>query len=275
MPLTAAIGAGTLRAFGPWQGWEPGLWAVAATTVTVLWHLSVLARMALDSALFHEVPRWDYYAHAEVEIGEVRARDRHAVMQRSRQRVEEFSRTHNLVHVSLGIPAPTPHGYIEASTLQVDGYRHVSIGHRWLNRGSRHLPAILEHELAHLRRRDALRRLIRRAAGSGLAVAAAWHGPVPAAAVVCGALLMAGVVAGWWSELACDRAAQRSCGPVAAAAMWREQIEEDRDVPLLRRWTAAVLSLSSHPPLRLRMWLASCGRSCGGRARDGQAASDA
>uniref|UniRef100_UPI002F913608 hypothetical protein n=2 Tax=unclassified Kitasatospora TaxID=2633591 RepID=UPI002F913608 len=233
-----------------------------------MWHMSVLGRIALDSALFHEVPRWDYYAYAEVELGEVPARDRHAIMRRSRQRVEEFTRIHNLVHVSLGIPAPTPHGYAEASALQAEGRRHISIGHRWLNRDSRHLPVILEHELAHLRRRDVFRRLFRRAAGSGLAVAAAWGEPLPTAAAVCGALLMAGVAAGWWSELASDRAARRSCGSVAAAAMWREQIEEDRGIPRLRRWAVAGLSLSSHPPLRLRMWLASRGRPYGGRIRN-------
>ncbi len=74
----------------------------------------------------------------------------------------------------------------------------------------------------------------------------------------------------WWGELACDMAANNRCGRETAVACWQQELDRRLAVPPLRRWGFWLLGLISHPPTRLRLWMARwatpSARSCAPRA---------
>jgi Zn-dependent protease with chaperone function len=121
---------------------------------------------------------------------------------------------------------------------------------------TRHLPAAVEHELAHLARRDTGKRL---AAGL-LAVG-------PFAATALGAWLLTTFFR-WWVEIACDLQAVRACGREAVADMWRANLAHDRSSsrPLASRVRGTLRALRTHPPLRLRVLCAMRLPVCASRA---------
>ncbi|MCL3999133.1 M48 family metalloprotease, partial [Streptomyces lavenduligriseus] len=132
--------------------------------------------------------------------------------------------------------------------------RHVWLGMRWLHpRHTPHPPAVLEHELAHLQRRDTGKRIAAESLAVTTASLAAGLLSLPAFILTAAAAWMLNTLFFWWGELACDLAAVRACGRTAVTAMWREDLDRERaHSTLLRIWVTA-RSLPTHPPIRLRI----------------------
>ncbi|MER7671350.1 hypothetical protein ABTY61_23195 [Kitasatospora sp. NPDC096128] len=212
-------------------------------------------RAAMDTAVLLDAPRWRAFATSDSDLAGIPAARRRSTMDLAARRVREFAELSGLGHVSIGIPYPSPSGYEEAFTLQHGRERHVSIGIAWLNEDAEHLPLVLEHELAHLRRAHGPQRRVRRCVGSAIVVAAGWFMPVLGAAAATAAVLFLGAAWSWVEELACDLEARRRCGAAAQVARWREQVIRDRGVPRLQRWWIALVGSGSHPPVYLRLLL--------------------
>ncbi|MGD1220486.1 M48 family metalloprotease [Streptomyces krungchingensis] len=131
---------------------------------------------------------------------------------------------------------------------------HVWLGMRWLHpRHTAHLPAVLEHELAHLSRRDTGKRIAVEAVAVATAGLAAGLLPLPAFILTAAAVWVLTILFFWWGELACDLAAVRVCGRTAVADMWREDLERDRARSFLPRIWVTARSVRTHPPMRLRI----------------------
>ncbi|MFC8949502.1 M48 family metalloprotease [Streptomyces rochei] len=134
---------------------------------------------------------------------------------------------------------------------------HVWLGLRWFHpRHTAHLPAVLEHELAHLQRRDTGKRIAVESAAVATVGLTAGLLPLFHFSLTAATVWMLTVLFFWWGELFSDLAAVRVCGRTAVADMWREDLERDRARLLLARiWTTA-RSLRTHPPMRLRLVVA-------------------
>ncbi|MEU0213929.1 M48 family metalloprotease [Streptomyces sp. NPDC006265] len=131
---------------------------------------------------------------------------------------------------------------------------HVWLGMRWLHpRHTAHLPAVLEHELAHLQRRDTGKRIAAESILVATVALAAGLLPLPGFVVTAAAAWMLNALFFWWGELACDFAAVRTCGRTAVADMWREDLERERGRALLQRIWVTARSVRTHPPKRLRI----------------------
>ncbi|WP_437080842.1 M48 family metalloprotease [Streptomyces sp. enrichment culture] len=131
---------------------------------------------------------------------------------------------------------------------------HVWLGMRWLHpRHTAHLPAVLEHELAHLQRRDTGKRIAAESIAMAAVGLAAGLLSLPAFLLTAVAAWMLTILFFWWGELACDLAAVRLCGRTAVADMWREDLERDRARSLLPRIWVTACSLRTHPPMHLRI----------------------
>ncbi|MFC8013953.1 M48 family metalloprotease [Streptomyces cinereoruber] len=83
-------------------------------------------------------------------------------------------------------------------------------------------PAVLEHELAHLQRRDTGKRIAVETAAVTMVVLASGLLPLPAFVLTTAIAGTLTVLYSWWGELACDLAAARVCGRTAVANMWRD-----------------------------------------------------
>ncbi|MFG2563560.1 hypothetical protein [Streptomyces sp. NPDC048496] len=131
------------------------------------------------------------------------------------------------------------------------------LGTRWFHpRDTRHLPAVLEHELAHVRRADPRKRLIAETAAVSVTAFAAGMLPRPAFAL---AALTAWLGIGafrWWGELASDAHAVRTCGRALVVGMWSADLAEERTMPWVFRSWHTLCALRMHPPLHLRRWFA-------------------
>ncbi|MFE0775412.1 M48 family metalloprotease [Streptomyces sp. NPDC058861] len=131
---------------------------------------------------------------------------------------------------------------------------HVWLGMRWLHpRHTAHLPAVLEHELAHLQRRDTGKRIAAESTLMATVALAAGLLPLSDFVLTATAAWMLNTLFLWWGELACDFAAVRTCGRTAVADMWREDLEREWDRALLQRIWLTVRSVRTHPPKRLRI----------------------
>ncbi|MBH1937852.1 hypothetical protein I5Q34_26880 [Streptomyces sp. AV19] len=177
-------------------------------------------------------------------------------MRRVEERVEAFAGESGMERISLSAAGGRIGTWNAASSVRFGRRGHVTLGHVWL-RPERNavMPYTLEHELAHLRRRDSHARLAAASVGVVLMVLCTGLLPLGRAAAALAGLGVLWVAYLWWSELACDRAAARRCGREMAVASWRQELGDARRVPPVRRLFFAFLALRSHPPLRLRLWL--------------------
>lgn len=144
-------------------------------------------------------------------------------------------------------------GYRDASSSRVGTRAHLWLGLHWFHpEATHHLLPVLEHELAHVRRRDTRRRLVRDPLAAAAIVLAAGRLPHLTAALAALAILAWLTAAHWWDELACDIHAVRACGRDPVAEMWAADLSAAARQPLLTRTWHGLLALRTHPPDRLR-----------------------
>ncbi|MFI5864733.1 hypothetical protein [Streptomyces sp. NPDC051546] len=145
----------------------------------------------------------------------------------------------------------------EAASLR-DGRRaHLWLGSNWFApEDTVHLPVILEHELAHIERRDNQRSSVLQAVGVLLSVLAAAWLPLPGSLLTAAALRLLYMGWVWNGELACDARAVRTCGRASVIVLWRRNTDLLRTLPRTARLWHGLRSASTHPPYRLRVWWA-------------------
>lgn len=222
------------------------------------WHGHYTSDRATSSGSFAQALTWDSLRMRQTE-GHVRA----------------FAARHGLERVSIALPGDR-HSFKDARATSHGRRGHLWLGAHWFHpRHTQHVAPVLEHELAHVRRRDTrTRRAIEICALVAVTLAA---GLLPAWAFTAAALIAWTNTAGlhWWTELACDAAAVRACGRTAVAAMWTADIADVRPVKAPGQPTALYLAMAAeratylaarawnfiraghrHPPLRLRRWFA-------------------
>lgn len=179
---------------------------------------------------------------------------------RMRQTTEHVRRTtaeRGLKKITLATSSETD-SWADARSTGHGRRGHVWLGMRWLHpRHTHHLPAVLEHELAHLQRRDTGKRIAAESAAVAVVGLAAGLLSLPAFALTAAAAWALNTMFFWWGELACDLAAVRVCGRTAVADMWREDLDRECARPVLPRIWVTVRSLRTHPPLRLRILCAN------------------
>ncbi|MFE7115957.1 M48 family metalloprotease [Streptomyces sp. NPDC057654] len=219
------------------------------------WERHDRASRAVDVGLMAQHMTWDGYvrplAVSPDEPDHIVALA--ARMRQTEEYVQAFAAGHGLERVSIAVAGHRLGQVRDASSLRHGNRAHLWLGHRWFTPdATAHLPVLLEHELAHVRRRDNRKRLIGETSAVTVTVGAAGMLPLPSLAFVAGGIVVLLSMSLWWDELACDTAAVRACGRPAAAALWAVELDEARTQPLLRRAGEALLALRTHPPLRLR-----------------------
>ncbi|WP_167546262.1 M48 family metalloprotease [Streptomyces zinciresistens] len=241
------------------RGPAAGIAVAVAVAAGGLWAIQGRARQQSAVALGPTAQALTWQVHADRKPRPSDSDTHKRIAARMRQTTEHVRRTtaeRGLEKVTLGTSDETG-SWADARSTGHGGRGHVWLGMRWLHpRHTAHLPAVLEHELAHLQRRDTGKRL----AAESLAVAVvgllAGLLSLPAFLLAATAAWMLTVLFFWWGELACDLAAVRFCGRAAVADMWREDLERDQARSLLPRVWATTRSLCTHPPTRLRILFA-------------------
>ncbi|MGW0298106.1 hypothetical protein ACWDYK_15575 [Streptomyces anthocyanicus] len=175
-------------------------------------------------------------------------------MRQTEDYVRAFAARHGLERISLALPGDR-HSFKDARATGHGRRGHLWLGAHWFHpRHTQHLAPVLEHELAHLRRRDTrTRQVIETCAVVAVTLAA---GLLPTLAFTAVALVAwtSTAALNWWAELACDAAAVRACGRTAVAAMWTADIADERATSLTARAWNFIRAGHRHPPLRLRRW---------------------
>ncbi|MFF4227460.1 hypothetical protein ACFYZH_32060 [Streptomyces abikoensis] len=239
--IMLAVVAGVLRAWSGLSGLGNTVWAGAAG----------------------QDMTWRTYRDPDLTVAKDGARDKDvefliSQMRRVEERVEAFAGESGMERISLSVAGGRIGTWNAASSVRFGRRGHVTLGHIWLwPERNAVMPYTLEHELAHLRRHDSHTRTAGAVVGVVLMVLCTGLLPLERAAAALAGLGVLWVAYLWWSELACDRAAARRCGREMAVASWRQELEDARLVPPVRRLFYALWALQSHPPLRLRLWL-SC-----------------
>ncbi|MFB6984622.1 hypothetical protein ACNPQN_32765 [Streptomyces sp. NPDC056297] len=177
-------------------------------------------------------------------------------MRKTEHHVRTFTHQHSLERISIALPLNRG-AFGDARSTRHGARGHLWLGQKWFHpRHTHHLPAVLEHELAHLRRRDTHKRLIAESTAVAATALCAGLLPLPALTLI---TLTAGLGVGavhWWGELACDAAAVRACGRAPVAAMWSADLADERTMPRASRTWHTLRAARAHPPLRLRRWFA-------------------
>lgn len=222
------------------------------------WHGHHTSDRAVSSGSFAQALTWDAFVHP------VKAPDHPtalylamaARMRQTEHYVRAFAVQHGLERISLALPGDR-HSLKDARATGHGRRGHLWLGAHWFHpRHTQHLPPVLEHELAHLRRRDTRTRwVIETCALVAVTLAA---GLLPTWAFIATALIawVSTAAMHWWAELACDAAAVRACGRTSVAAMWSSDIADERTTSLTARTWNFTRSGHRHPPLRLRRWFA-------------------
>ncbi|MFJ2627678.1 hypothetical protein ACIO6T_30830 [Streptomyces sp. NPDC087532] len=177
-------------------------------------------------------------------------------MGKTEHHVRAFAQQHSLERISIALPLSRG-AFGDANSTRHGARGHLWLGQKWFHpRHTHHLPAVLEHELAHLRRHDTRKRLIAESAAVAATTLCSGLLALPALTlIVLTARLSLGAVR-WWGELACDAAAVRACGRAPVAAMWSADLADERTMPWVTRTWHTMRAVRIHPPLRLRRWFA-------------------
>jgi hypothetical protein len=224
-----------------------GIWA---------WHGRVAQYSSVSGGQMVQALTWDIHVDRPTEPSDDDwYRQVASRMRQTGEHVRRSAARLGLERITLATSS-TPARYSEASSTRQGSSGHVWLGMRWFHEAhTHHLPAVLEHELAHLRRRDSTKRLI--AESSCLMATALAAGLLPLstfALLAMGAcLFLALALYRWWVELACDMHAVRACGRQAVTDMWRAELNLDRSRPRASKAWATLGALRTHPPLRLRI----------------------
>jgi hypothetical protein len=226
-----------------------GVWA---------WHGRYTSDRAVSGGYLAKLATWDLYVHPRTPLKDDDGLYT-ALAQRMRQtdrHVRAFAAQHGLELISIALPTKRE-AFGDARSTRHGNRGHLWLGTRWFHpRHTHHLPAVLEHELGHLRRRDTRKRLVAETIAVEAAALAAGLLSLPAFALTAWTAWLGIGAVHWWSELACDAAAVRACGRSPVAAMWSADLAEERTMPWASRTRNALRALHRHPPLRLRRWFA-------------------
>lgn len=217
------------------------------------WHGHHTSDRAVSSGSFAQAMTWDPFVRPHrtpeptVLYLEMAAR-----MRQTEVYVDAFASRHGLDSISVALPGDG-HSHKDARAAA-----HRRVGHLWLGalwfhpQHTHHLPAVLEHELAHIRRGDTRRRLVVETCALVTVVLASGLLPLWAFTVTALTAWFATAALHWWAELSCDAAAVRACGPTSVAAMWTADITDERTTSLATRAFNFIRKGHLHPPLRLR-----------------------
>ncbi|MGP3951207.1 hypothetical protein [Streptomyces sp. 7N604] len=227
-----------------------GVWA---------WHGRHTHDRGVSSGYFAQSLTWDLFVRPRTLPENDHGGLYTAMAERMRQtehHVRIFAARHGLERISIALPSERG-GFGDARSTRHGKRGHLWLGQRWFSpRYTRHLPAVLEHELAHLRRRDTRKRLLAETCAVSATTLAAGLLPLPAFAWAAGTSWLGIGAFRWWGELACDAHAVRACGRSPVADMWSADLAEERTTPLAFRTWTTLRVLHMHPPLRLRRWFA-------------------
>lgn len=180
-------------------------------------------------------------------------------MRSTERHLHAVARRHRLERLTIAFVDGWDHdGHGNEAASVRDGRRaHVWLGSNWVGPDDAvHLPVVLEHELAHILRRDNQRSTVLQAVGVLLMVLEAAWAPWPVAVLTAAALRLLYIGWAWHSELACDARAVRACGRAPVIALWRRHTDLLHTLPRPARLRLSLNSASTHPPYRLRLWWA-------------------
>ncbi|MFJ8752204.1 M48 family metalloprotease [Streptomyces sp. NPDC102441] len=225
-----------------------GVWA---------WHGRAIQRASVADGWEIQALTWDIHVNRRPAPSDSELyRELTARMRQTGQHVRTGVGRHGLERITLATSSE-PGGYSDARSTRHRALGHLWLGMRWFNpRHTRHLPAVLEHELAHLTRRDTTKRLVAEtAAVTATALASGLLATGSFALTALGAWLLT-TLYHWSVEIACDLHAVRACGREPVAEMWRADLALERSRPRALRIRGTLCALRTHPPLRLRVFCA-------------------
>ncbi|MBT2459995.1 hypothetical protein [Streptomyces sp. ISL-86] len=222
------------------------------------WHGRQTQERAVSGGYFAQCTTWDLYVRPHRPPADPTTLYT-ALAQRMRQtdeHVATYAARHGLDRISIALPRAHD-AFADARSTRHRRTGHLWLGARWFHpRHTHHLPAVLEHELAHVRRYDTRSRLIVETFAVAATVLTAGLLPLPGAALTALTAWFSSRTWRWWSELACDAAAVRACGRAHVAAMWSDDLADEHAMPWAARIRHTLWALNRHPPLRLRRWFA-------------------
>jgi hypothetical protein len=254
--ITAEAATNLLR--GP----QPAVAAVYGTLIVGgmwAWNGRDNARRGVGLGVMAQHMTWDAYVRPHRAPPDANALHTALVarMAQADDHVRAFAAHYRLEKVSIAATGDRFGSVHDAASSRYGSRAHLWLGLRWFHPlDTGHLPVLLEHELAHIRRGDTGRRLTTETAAVVTVVLAAGLLPLPSAALTTVTVSVLLTLARWWAELACDTHAVRACGRTAAIAMWTLDIDKSRTQPLRYRVWNGLLALRTHPPFRLRRWWA-------------------
>ncbi|MEW2493762.1 hypothetical protein AB0942_09465 [Streptomyces nodosus] len=222
------------------------------------WHGHHTSDRAISSGLFAQTLTWDCFVrpHRAPTDPPALYLPMAARMRQTEHYVRAFAARQGLKRISLALPGDR-HSLSDARSTRHGRRGHLWLGAHWFHpEHTQHLPPVLEHELAHVRRCDTRTRLgVETIAVVAVTLAS---GLLPFWAFSATALTtwLITAVLHWWAELACDAAAVRACGRTGVAAMWSADIAAERRTSLTARAWNFTRTGHLHPPLRLRRWFA-------------------
>ncbi|MEV0965502.1 hypothetical protein AB0J25_23475 [Streptomyces sp. NPDC049910] len=222
------------------------------------WHGHHTSDRATSSGFFAQALTWDSFVrpHKAPDNPTALYLAMAARMRQTEHHVRAFAAQHGLERISCALPGDR-HSFKDARATGHGRRGHLWLGAHWFHpRHTHYLPPVIEHELAHLRRRDTRTRLtVETCALTAVTLAS---GLLPTWAFTATALTAWTSTAAlhWWAELACDAAAVKACGRTSVAAMWTADIADERTTSLAARAWNFTRTGHRHPPLRLRRWFA-------------------
>lgn len=222
------------------------------------WHGHHISDRAVSSGLFAQSLTWDSFVRPHRPP--LDPPTLHLAMAERMRQTEHYVRTfatqHELERISLALPGDR-HSFKDARATGHGRRGHLWLGAHWFHpEYTQHLPPVLEHELAHLRRRDTRTRLAVETCTLVIVTLACGFLPIWGFAVTALTAWMSIAARHWWVELACDAAAVRACGRTSVVAMWTADIADERTTVLTARAWNFIRTAHLHPPLRLRRWFA-------------------
>ncbi|MDF2259761.1 M48 family metalloprotease [Streptantibioticus ferralitis] len=214
----------------------------------------------LSEATFRGIVRqdmtWEVYRQQAWEPSQADMAAEAEQMRRVDARVTAFADEYGMERISLAVAGAHLGWWGAAESIRPDrAHAHIELGHFWFfPEGLTSLPHIVEHELAHIQRRDTRTHEV--TAACAVALTVLWAGLLPYAyaAVAIAATALAVTACSWWAELACDTIAARQCGRPAALAALSYMLGEAQALPGWARLLHTATMLRSHPPTRLRLW---------------------